>query len=135
MSEGGGFGFGTALVIGLMMIIGGGLYGCPQYNVYEQRMEGEAALAHSTYERQVQVQDATGKLAAAKLLADTDVERARGVAGANTIIGGSLKGNEAYLHWLFLETLKETKNQVIYIPTESQLPILEAKRLPTPEVK
>src|SRR5882672_1853256 len=92
----------AALAIFAVAAIGVGLYGCPQYNVYNQKMEGEAILAHSQYERQVQVQDAQGKLDAAKLLAQTDVERARGVAQANSIIGDSLKNNEAYLRWLFV---------------------------------
>lgn len=129
MGEGSfGFGFGSAFSIFLLGAIGVGLYGCPQYNVYSKRMEGEATLAHSTYERQVQVQDAQGKLDAAKLLANVDIERARGVAEANKVIGTSLKDNEPYLRWLFVENLKETKDQVIYVPTETQLPILEASR-------
>jgi regulator of protease activity HflC (stomatin/prohibitin superfamily) len=128
MEGGFGFGFGSAVSIFVVGLIAVGLYGCPQYNVYSQRMEGEATLAHSTYERQVQVQDAQGKLDAAKLLANVDIERARGVAEANKVIGSSLKDNEAYLRWLFVENLKETKDQVIYVPTEAQLPILEAGR-------
>lgn len=108
--------------------VSGCMYGYPEYNVYQQKMAGEATLAHSTYERRVQVQDAQGKLDAAKLLADVDIERARGVAEANKVIGSSLKDNEAYLRWLFVESLKDTKNQVIYVPTETQLPILERRK-------
>lgn len=125
-----GFGFGSAVSIFLLGAIGVGLYGCPQYNVYSQRMSGEASLAHSEFERQVQVRDAQGQLDAAKLLAARDVERAKGVAQSNQIIGDSLKNNEAYLRWLFVEGLKETKNQIIYVPTETQLPILEAGKSP-----
>lgn len=118
-----------ACVIILVSGVGGCMYGYPMYNVYSQKMDGEAKLAHSQYERQTQVSDAQGQLDAAKLLAQRDVERARGVAQANQIIGESLKNNESYIRWLFVEGLKETKNQVIYIPTETQLPILEASGL------
>lgn len=104
------------------------MIGCPQYNVYQQRMEGEAQLAHAEYSKKVQVQDALGKYEAAKSLASAEVERAKGVAAANKIIGESLKDNESYLRWLWIEGLKEKGNDVIYIPTEAGLPILEANR-------
>lgn len=63
------------------------------------------------------------------LLAQAEVERAKGVAKANKIIGDSLKDNEAYLRYLFVNNLADTKDQVIYIPTEAGLPILEATRM------
>ena len=66
----------------------------------------------------------------AKLLADADVLRAEGAAKANKIIGDSLKDNEAYLRYLWIQNLENSKeHQVIYIPTEAGLPILEATRL------
>jgi len=103
------------------------MIGCPQYNVYQQRMEGEAQLAHAEYSKKVQVQDALGKLEASKSLAEVEVTRAGGVARANNIIGDSLKNNEAYLRWLYIEGLKEKQGtEVIYVPTEAGLPILEA---------
>jgi regulator of protease activity HflC (stomatin/prohibitin superfamily) len=116
--------------MGFMLFVGvviGAMIGCPQYNVYQQRMEGEAQLAHAEYSKKVQVQDALGKFEAAKSLAQAEVERAKGVAQANAIIGDSLKGNEAYLRWLYIEGLKEkTGTETIYVPTEAGLPILEA---------
>lgn len=116
-------------VLFFALLVSGGLYGCPQYNVYQQRMEGEAKLAHSHFERQVQVQDAEAKLEAAKSLAAADVERAKGVAASNKIIGQSLNNNESYLHWLFIEGLKEkTGSEVIYVPTEAGLPIFGRKK-------
>lgn len=45
----------------LAAIVGGLLYGCPQYHVYSQRMDGEAELAQANYSKQVQVQDALAK--------------------------------------------------------------------------
>ncbi len=107
------------------------MVGCPQYEVYEQRMKGEAALSRSMAERKVQIQEAEGKKEAATYLAEAEVERAKGVAKANTIIGDSLKNNESYLRWLYIEGMKEkTGQEIIYIPTEAGLPILEAGRRP-----
>ena len=116
---------GALLIV--LTLITGGMWGCPKYNVYRSRLEGQAKLAHSQAEREVQVSDAKGRLEAATYLANADIERAKGVAKANAIIGDSLKNNEAYLRWLYIEGLKEkTADQVIYIPTEAGLPILEA---------
>lgn len=130
MSDDTKVGLTVAGVVGfLLLLIVVCMAGCPQYSVYEQRLDGEAKLAHSQYERQVQVQDAEGKLQASKSLAQVDVERAKGVAEANKIIGTSLHGNEEYLRWLYIEGLKErTGAETIYVPTEAGLPILEAGR-------
>jgi hypothetical protein len=60
---------------------------------------------------------------------------ASGAAKANKIIGESLKSNEAYLHYLFINNMEHTQNQVIYIPTETGLPILEAGKRYNKEIK
>lgn len=111
---------------GLLVIIFLMMWGCPQYGVYSKRMSGEAELAHATYSKQVAVQVAQAKLDSSKLDAQSEIERSKGVAEANKIIGESLKNNEQYLRYLFVNNLENTKNQVIYVPTEANLPILEA---------
>lgn len=129
MDEGTVFGIKlfTAVGILLALAISIGMWGCPQYGVYSQRLAGEAELAGATYNRQVKVRESEAVKESAKNLADAEIERARGIAGANHIIGESLKGHAEYLHWLYLEALKENKNaQVIYVPTEAGIPILEA---------
>ncbi len=68
------------------------------------------------------------ELQKAKKDAEIEVAKAEGVAKANQIIGDSLRDNESYLRYLWIRGLKETKNQVIYVPTETGLPILEASR-------
>jgi len=113
----------------MLVLIFSGCYIWPKYNVYAQRMEGEAQLAHAHASRQVQIQDAQSRLEAARSLALAEIERAKGVAEANRIVGDSLKGNEAYLRYLYIDGLKDKDNQtIIYVPTEGGLPILEAGR-------
>lgn len=115
----------------VLVIVGGlGMYGCPKYNVYQQRMEGQAILAHAQSSREVAVAEAKAKMESAELLSQAEVIRARGVAKANEIIGESLKGNDAYLRYLWIQNLEnaDTQGQVIYVPTEAGLPILEAGR-------
>lgn len=107
--------FGTGYVYGL-------------YNVKLSSLHGEAELKQAEWNRQIAVKEAEAKKNAAVMLAQAEVERAKGVAQANKIIGDSLKGNEDYLHYLWIDSLHNTKNQIVYVPTETNLPILEASR-------
>lgn len=102
--------------------------GCPYYNVWQQGLHGKAELARAQQNRMIRVQEAEAAKESASLLADAEIQRAKGVAEANRIIGNSLHGNEAYLRYLWIHQLAETKNQIIYVPTEASLPILEAGR-------
>ena len=114
-----------AVIVALILVT---MWGLPRYGVYRQGLAGEAELANAEYSRQVAVREAQAKKDSAVLLAQAEIERAKGVAQANKIIGDSLKDNEAYLRYLFVNNLADTKNQVIYIPTEANLPILEDTR-------
>ena len=104
------------------------MYGCPRYNVWQQGLEGEAQLAKASQNRKIKTQEAEAAMESSTLLAKAEVERAKGVAEANRIIGDSLKGNEAYLRYLWIHNLEQASQggQVIYVPTEAGLPILEA---------
>jgi len=109
-----------------LIIVFGMMYGCPQYNVWQAGLAGQAQLAQATANRKIAIQEAEAKKEAAVMLADAEITRAKGVAEANRIIGDSLKGNEAYLRYLWIHNLETGNNSVIYIPTEAGLPILEA---------
>lgn len=101
-------------------------FGEPVFNVYKQNMAGRARLAEAEHSRQIAVEEARAALESARYLAQAEETRAVGVANANRIIGESLKGNESYLRYLWVSGLKDGKNEVIYVPTEAGLPILEA---------
>jgi hypothetical protein len=122
------------LLLGLFCIVllVGGVGGCmglyPSYHVWEQEKLGQASYAMAESTRKIAVLEAQAKFDSAKLLAQAEVERAKGVAQANQIIGDSLKGNEVYLHYLWINNLHEGRNDVIYIPTEAGIPIMEAGR-------
>ena len=100
----------------------------PQYKVWQQNKEGEAELARAEQNRKITVLEAKAKEDAAASLANAEILRARGIAQANKIIGDSLQNNDAYIHYLWIEALKESKNDVIYIPTEAGIPITESAR-------
>jgi regulator of protease activity HflC (stomatin/prohibitin superfamily) len=98
----------------------------PLYNVWAQSLEGKAELQKAEFTRQVAVLEAKAKLDSAKELAQAEVERAKGVAQANQIIGDSLKGNREYLQYLYITGLEEGSqkgNVTIYVPTENGLPV------------
>ena len=121
-------GIGTLLGITVL-----GMYGCPKYEVWQQGLKGEAELNRAKQNRQIAVNEAEAKRDAADMLADAEIKRARGVAEANKIIGEGLKGHEEYLRYLWLMSLEHVANSVngstvIYVPTEANLPILEAAR-------
>lgn len=104
------------------------LIGVPKYRVWQKEMKGKATLAEAEWDRQVKVREAQALKDAAVFQADAEVERAKGVAKANEIIGSSLKGNDDYLRYLWIQTLHEGNKEVVYVPTEANLPILEAGR-------
>jgi regulator of protease activity HflC (stomatin/prohibitin superfamily) len=118
----------VAVLVLLLGGVGGAMYGCPMYSVYEQRLTGEAELARAQQNRQIAVNEAQAKMDAAKLLAEAEVERAKGVAAANKIIAEGLGGPEGYLRYLWIQSLDNQQNKVIYVPTEANLPVLEAVR-------
>jgi hypothetical protein len=117
----------AVIVLALILIITLGMWGCPQYNVWERHMTGKAALARAEQDRQIKVHEAKAAAESAILLAEAEVERAKGVAQANEII--SMTITEPYLRYLFLQGLHDGNSEVIYVPTEANMPILEAGRL------
>lgn len=128
----GGWLLGTAAGWVAIAAIAFGSWGCPHYNVWQAGLKGQAELKQAEQNRKIAVQEAEAKRDSAKLLAEAEVERAKGVAEANRIIGESLKGNEAYLRYLWITGLEAGPNrEVVYVPTEAGLPILEAGRLGT----
>ena len=115
--------------VSVVLLLCGGLYGCPQYEVYSAKLSGEAELAKAESTRRTKVLEAQAEFDSAQKKADAEVIRAGGVAKANQIIGDSLKGNESYLRYLWIDKLDSTKGEIVYVPTEAGLPILEAGRM------
>jgi regulator of protease activity HflC (stomatin/prohibitin superfamily) len=116
------------ILVPVLSIYGlGYLYG--KYRLWSASIHGEAELKQAEWNRQIIVKEAIAKKDASVMLAQAEVERARGVAQANKIIGNSLKQNEDYLRYLWIDNIHNTTNQIIYVPTEANLPILEANRL------
>ena len=105
----------VAITVSSIAIVGFILWGLPQFGVYNRTLAGKAALMEAESTRQVKV-----------LEAKAEIERAKGVAEANRIIGDSLKDNPRYLQYLYITGLQEGSekgNRTIYVPTEGGLPV------------
>jgi hypothetical protein len=112
---------GVLIFGGLVIVVGvaaGLMWGIPTYNVWTSSLSGKAELQKAEYTRQV-----------AALDAQAEIVRAEGVAKANAIVAEGLGGPEGYLRYLWIEKVAGSKNQLVYIPSEGGLPILEAGRL------
>lgn len=114
------------IVVGIVFAIAIGMVALPFYSVWQQEMSGKAEFAKAEQNRRILVEEAKARLESSKLDAESEVERAKGVSKANEIIGSSLKNNEQYLRYLWIQGLHDGSSEVIYVPTEANLPILEA---------
>lgn len=121
---------GSIILIAIVGLIA--LVGLPTYNVYAKQMQGKAAYEQAVQDRRIRVLEAQAALDSAQLTAQAEVARARGTNEANRIMAESLGGPDNYLRWSYIHMLEETAGkpgrEVIYIPTEAAMPILEASR-------
>lgn len=119
---------GTVVVWAIMIVVFGGLYRCPRYNVWQQEMSGKAEFAKAEQNRRIKIEEAKANLEAEKLNAQVEVERAKGAAEAIKIENGSI--TPAYIQYLWVRQQNNLNDKtVIYIPTETNLPVLEASRV------
>lgn len=123
-----GWFLGTAASWVLVGLVAIPVVGCPHYTVWQQGMQGKAELARAESNRKIAVAEAEALKDSAKLKAEAEIERARGVAEANKIIGASLNDNEAYLRYLWIDRLTDAGQDVIYVPTEAGMPLLMPNR-------
>ena len=131
---------GNIIVAIIVLIVGGialNMAFMPNYRIYKQDKQGQANLRQQEWEKKILIEQAKALNESATLQAEATIKqetakaqaeviRAKGVAEANSIIAGSLKGNESYLRYLWIDKLADNAN-TIYVPTEAGLPILEAR--------
>jgi len=133
------FGIGAVIVGVCLSIVIGLIFGImavyANMRGYLQESRGKADLREAEWNRQIVTEEARAQNEAATLQAEARIKqetanaeaeiiRAGGVAKANEIIGQSLADNDEYLRYLWIQNAKG--KEVIYVPTEAGLPILEA---------
>lgn len=128
MNQGSVKGLGILAGLGILGIVAI-MWIYPQYRVWSQEMEGKAEFAKAEQNRRIKIEEAKANLEAEKLNAQAEVERAKGAAAAIKIENGAL--SEKYIQYLWVRQQNNLNDKtVIYIPTETNLPILEAGRKP-----
>ncbi len=110
----------VALIVAMAFVI-------PLYRVWSQEMAGKAEFAKAEQNRKIKIEEAKANLEAEKLNAQAEIERAKGAAEAIRIENGSI--TPTYIQYLWVRQQTNAQNKLIYIPTEANLPILEAGRL------
>jgi hypothetical protein len=112
-------------IVIVLLLLGGFLWGLPNYKVYARELNGKAQLKEAEWNKQIAIEEAAALKESAKLIAEAEVIRAQGIADANEIIAGSI--TDEYIRYKFVEGLNDGNTEVIYVPTEANLPILEAR--------
>lgn len=122
MNEVAGWSFATLMLVMLIVAV---MAGCPTYSVYTARMDGEATQARANGAKQALVAQAQAEKEAAQLRAD-----------AIKIVGQAAKEYPEYRTQEFIgafaNALEGGKiSQIIYVPTEANIPITEASKFAT----
>jgi hypothetical protein len=109
------------------------LIGYPRWRVWAAHQDGLADLAKANNEQQIQISKAKARKDAANLNKEAAIIEAEAVAEQIDRIGQQLTNHDLYLRWQWIKMMEDTHSEddqrtVIYVPTESQLPILEARR-------
>ena len=89
---------------------------------WRRDVDGRAKLAEAVNASKVKTERARADLESSKLNAQAEVERAKGTAKAVEIENGAI--TETYINYLYVKNIR--RGQVIYVPTEAGLPVLEA---------
>ena len=107
-------------IFGIIALILALMFGMPLYNVWQQGLSGQAMLAKAEQSRQITITQAKAEEAAAE-------HRAKAIA----IMGEMAKKYPEYRQQEFIGAFAEAMHngrisQIIYVPTEAGIPILEA---------
>lgn len=120
----------TAIPFGLVVVLAWILFGYPHWRVWASHQRGLADLQMAKNEQQIQIAQAQSRFDAAELNKKASVIEAEAVALQVEAIGKQLTHHDLYLKWQWIKMMEERpENSTIYVPTEANIPILEAFRL------
>lgn len=110
----------VSVIVGFALL----LFVWPQYKVWQQGMSGQARLAEAKQSKQIAIETAQAELDSAKLRAE-----------AIKVMGKAAQEYPEYRNQEFIgafgEALRDGKiQQIIYVPTEANIPVLEAGKRP-----
>ena len=125
--------FIITLIVSLIVIWFIFLY--PIWQVWASKKKGEAELEEANFAEQVKVAQARARKGAAEMNKEAEIIEAQAVSISINTIGEALQKNDSYLRWQWIKMMDKTSNATIYVPTETNLPILEATRLQKDSLK
>lgn len=110
------------LAIVCVVLVVGLLFAVPTYGVWKAGKAGEARLKQAESEKQIMVETAKAELESAKIRAE-----------AISVVGKASKDFPEYRQQEFIAAFGEAiqsgqVEQIIYVPTEANIPIVEAGR-------
>lgn len=121
------------IVIGVIMLVLSLMFGIPKYNVWQSKIAietaqnlGKAELIRAQENRKIAIEEAEANKIVQQINSEIEVIRATGMAEAIEIENGKL--TTKYIQYLWVRNIDKMDGDVIYIPTEANLPILEATR-------
>lgn len=98
----------------------------PRINLHKANTEKKAVIAEQKAKSEAAEFAATSKVTQAEAKGKARVIDAKALAKSQAIINATL--TPEYLRYLYIESISDNENQIIYVPTESGLPITEAGR-------
>jgi len=111
----------------VLLLVGGCMGGMPKYRLYKADIEKRTMVSEARAKAEAAEHTARAEVTKANHEADRDRIRAQGVADSNRLISDSL--TPEYIRWHYIDQLTDKDNQLIYVPTEGGIPILESNRL------
>jgi len=119
----------AAPVVLLAVLLAWWMWGYQHWRVWASHQRGLADLQQAKNEQQIQVAQAQGRLDAAELNKKAAIVEAEAVAAQIERIGAGLTQHDLYLKWQWIRMMEERDSgETIYVPTEANLPLLEATR-------
>lgn len=120
---------GVAILVCVVCVILWFIWLYPMWRVWASHQHGLSDLAMARNEQQIQIARAQARLDAAELNKKAAIIEAEAVAEQIKAIGEGLTKHELYLRWQWIKMMEERDgDETIYVPTEANLPVLEAGR-------
>lgn len=121
---------GIIVLVGVTTFFLWSTIGYPIWNVWSSKKRGEAELEEANFAEQVAIANANARFGAAEKNKEAELIEAQAVSKSIEIIGDSLEKNPSYNVWQWIKMMEKDNNKsTVYVPTEANLPILEAMRM------
>jgi regulator of protease activity HflC (stomatin/prohibitin superfamily) len=119
----------AGLVVGIFLLTLVSKAVGPQLNLYRANTEKQAVIAEQKAQSEAAEFAARSAVTQAEAKAQAMIIEAKALAESQDIIAKTL--TPEYIRYLYIKAIENNPNQVIYVPTEAGMPILESGRAVT----